>query len=334
MSGTYYNGVQTAPDTSTKEQLTNTLLTKVVKQEIDSKVFGDLFGVFTTNDLQTGAQIEEFEFGNLTSTDFDATGANTLAKANMSMKAIYHKINRDKTYKATISNKQLKRAMLNQNNLATAANAITNEIYNSASIEDFEAMKQLLKDVAGEAKEMVICDMNGKGGDMDELTKAIQAVATNMTMPSTQYNYAGFKKEFNSKDDLVLIIDSATKARMGVESLANAYNKDELALVNNVIVIDKMPSFTYTNLTATAGETIPTSASSTVNMYKYNVDGEATVSGSPIAFMLNRKAIKRIVVERDVDTQHNAAGSFTNYYLHAEDLLSYSILRNAVVIVD
>lgn len=334
MTATFYNGAQSTPDTVTKDDLTGDLLTKVVKQEIDSKVFDDVFGIFTDRGLQVGAQIEEFEIANLQATDFDPTGANTLKKANMDFKALYHKINRKKTYKATISDKQLREAMLSKENLATTASAIINELYNSSSIDDFEAVKTLLNDIAGEKKEMPICDMKGKGSDMDELTKAIQAVATNMTLPSTQYNYAGFKKEFNPKSDLVLIIDSATNARLGVETLANSFNPDKKATVSNVIVIDEMPNFEYSDLKATKGKSIATSADSSVDMYKYNSEGTETVSGKPICFLLNRKAIKRINVERNLKTQENGAGDFTNYYLHATDLLSYSTLRNAVVFVD
>lgn len=331
---TYYNGEQNTPDNESKEELTSTLLTKIVQQDIDSKVFDDVFGIFTDKNLEVGAQIEEFEVGNLEATDFDPTGQRTLAKADMKFKVLYHKINRKKTYKATVSDKQLKTAMLNTTNLASTANAIVNELYNSSNIDDFEAVKQLLKEIAGDNKEMVVCDMNGKGNDMNELTKAIQSLATNMALPSTQYNFAGFKKEFNPADNLVLIIDSATNARMNVEALANAINVDKKSLVKNIIIIDEMPQFNYENVSAIKGLTIPTSPESTIDMYKCNAEGEQSVNGNPICFLLNRKALKRINVERKIKTQENGAGDFTNYYLHAEDLLSYSTLRNAVVIVD
>lgn len=328
----YYNG--NAVDTTTKDLLTGELLNKIVKQEIDSKVFDDIFGIFTTKQLDTGMQIEEFEVGNLTSTDFDATGANVLAKANMDFKVLYHKINRRKTFKATVSNAQVKMAMLSRENMADTANAITNELLNSSSIEDFEAVKQLFVDIAGNQKAMVICDLNGNGGDMDALTKAIQTLATNMTMPSTLYNYSGFKKEFNSKDDLVLVIDSATKARLNVDSLASAFNLDKKELVKNIVVIDEMPEIKYTALKAVKGKEINIGETNPIITYKYKADGTDTVTGKSVCMLLNRKAIKRDPVEREVEDQRNGAGRFTNYFLHVTDLLSYSTLRNAIVLVD
>lgn len=332
MAGTYYTGNEL--DTTTKDMLTNELINKIVKQEIDSKVFDDIFGIFTTKQINTGMQIEEFEVGNLTSTDFDPSGADALKKANMDFKVLYHKINRRKTFKATISNAQVKLAMLSEENMADVANAISNELWNSSSIEDFEAIKQLFVDIANENKAMVICDMNGAGGDMDALTKAIQTLATNMTLPSSAYNFSGFKKEFNRKEDLVLVIDSATRARLNVDSLAGAFNMDKKELVGNIIVIDEMPNIEYTDLTANEGKTIDIGEANPIKTYKYAEDGSETVSGKAICMLLNKKAIKRDPVEREVEDQRNGAGRFTNYFLHATDLLSYSTLRNAIVIVD
>lgn len=332
MSRVYYNG--NAVDTTTKDLLTGDLLNKIVKQEIDSKVFEDIFGIFTNKQLNTGMQIEEFEVANLQSTDFDATGANALAKANMDFKVLYHKINRRKTFKATISNAQVKMAMLSEANMADTANAISNELWNSSSIEDFEAVKQLFKDIANEQKVMVVCDLNGNGGDMDALTKAIQTLATNMTLPSTLYNYSGFKKEFNKKEDLVLVIDSATRARLNVDSLAGAFNMDKKELVGNIIVIDEMPAITYTSQKGAKGIEIDIGETNKIITYKPDTTSETTFSGKAVCMLLNKKAIKRDPVEREIEDQRNGAGRFTNYYLHATDLLSYSTLRNAVVLVD
>lgn len=329
---TYYKGNEV--DTTTKDTLTGELLNKIVKQEIESKVFDDVFSIFTSNTIDVGNQIEEFEVGNITSTDFDPTGAKVLEKAKMNFKVLYHKINREKTFKATTSNKQISKAMLSKENMATVASAIANELWNSSSIEDFEAMKELLLDICSKNKKMVVCDLNGNGSNMDALTKAIQTVATNMTFPSTHYNYSGFKKEFNKMEDLVLIVDSATKARLNVESLSNAFNVDKKTLVSNMIVVDTLPNITYTELKATKGVELDIGEDTTIATYKSDTAGTASVSGKAIAMLVSKKAIKRDVIEREIEDQRNAGGRFTNHFLHATDLLSYSTLRNAVVLVD
>lgn len=330
--GVYYNG--NTLDTTTKDILSNKIINKIVLQEIETKIFDDIFGIFTQRKIDNGFQIEEIEVANLVATDFDPTGADALKKANMDFKTLYHKINRYKTYKATVSNKQIKRSMLTKEGIAQIATAITNEMWNSSAIDDFEAIKQLFADIANDQKAMVICDLNGNGSDMDALTKAIQTLATNMTLPSTLYNFSGFKKEFNKKEDLVLVIDSALRARLNVDSLATAFNMDKKALVENIIVIDQMPDIEYTALKADKGIEIDIGETNKIITYKYNASGSGEVTGKAVCMLLNKRAIKRDPVEREVEDQRNGAGSFTNYFLHATDLLSYSTLRNAVVLVD
>lgn len=328
----YYNG--NAVDTETKDLLTGELLNKIVKQEIESKVFEDIFGIFTSKQLDTGMQIEEFEVANLSSTDFDPTGANALAKADMNFKVLYHKINRRKTFKATVSNAQVKMAMLSRQNMADVANAISNELWNSSSIEDFDAIKQLFVDICAIQKKMVVCDLNGNGSNMDALTKAIQTIATNMTMPTTHYNHSGFKREFCKKEDLVLVVDSATKARLNVDVLANAFNMEKKELVSNIVVIDEMPNIEYAGEKAVKGIEINIGEDNAIITYKPNASGGDSVTGKAICILTHKKAIKRDPVEREIEDQRNGAGRFTNYYLHATDMLSYSTLRNAVIFVD
>lgn len=321
-------------DTTTKDMLSEELLVKTTKQEIESKIFDGIFGIFTRPMLETGQQWEEIEVGNLTSDDFDKEGAEALTRKKMNFKSLYHKINRRKTFKATVSDAQVKMSMLNTSNMATLASAITNELYNSSAIEDFEAFKQLLVDVANGQKVMTICDMNENGDNMDALIKAIRTLATNMTLPSTYYNYSGFKKAFNNKEDLVLIIDSATRARLDVDSLASAFNMEKKDLVSNIIVIDEMPTIEYAGVKTTKQKDIDIGEATQIAIHKYNAGGDETVTGKAFAMLVDKKALIRDPVEREMTEQYNAKGRFRNYYLHATDVLSYSTLKNAIVFVD
>lgn len=328
---TYYKGNE--PDTSSKDLLSSSILVKTTKQEIDSKIFEGIFGIFTRPVLETGNQWEEIEVTNLESEDFDANGTNPLTKKDMSLASLYHKINRRKTFKATVSDAQIKMSMLSVANMATLSSAIVNELYNSSAIEDYEAMKELLKDIC-EEKKITICDMNGNGGNMDSLTKAIQTLATNMTRPSTRYNFSGFKKAFNKKEDLVLIIDSVTQAKLNVDSLASAFNMAKKDLVSNIIVVDELPEINYVTVMGNKQVELDIGAENPVAVYKPADNGADEINGKVLAFLVERKAIVRDPVERELTEQYNAKGRFTNYYYHATDVLSYSTLKNAIAIVD
>lgn len=328
----YYNNNNI--DTASKDLLSGKILDKVTIQKVDSMAFESPFNVFKKNELETGNQIEEIEVGNLTSEDFDATGANALTKKNMDFKALYHKINRRKTMPATVSDAQIKMAMLSKENTAKVANAIATEMQSSSQIEDFEAFKQLLVDIAGTAKNMVICDLNGNGSNIDALTKAVQVVGKNMQFPKTQYNYSGFKKAFSRKDDLVLIMDSTLDARISVDSLATAFNLDKKKLADNIIVVDDLPNIEYAGEQAYAGLSFNIGTDSEIKMYKAGAEGESQVTGKALMFLIDKRALVVDPVERVMTEQYNAKGRFTNKYLHSTDILSYSTLKNAVVFVD
>lgn len=327
----YYNDNEI--DTTSKEEFANTIITKVVQQEINSDVYQSPLGVFTQGPLDVGAQVEEIEIGNINPTDFDKTGKKALEKADMNIKALYHKKNSDKTFKATVSDKQIKYAMLSRENLAKVGTAITNELENSANIAEYEQMKQLIKDVA-DKKKFVLCDMNDLSNNMDNLIKAIQVVSDNMTFPSTEYNFLGFKKEFCRKEDLYLIISTDLKARLNVDSLASAFNIDKKSLVGNILVVDNLPEISYTAEESKKGVELTIGDGATITTYKPQSSGEATATGKAICLLCHRKALIRKPVDRSVEPQRNAEGRFTNYFLHKEDLLSYSPFRNAVLFID
>ena len=332
MASKYYTNNNV--DTTTNDQLTNTLINKITVQKVDEDVFENPFNKFKANELESGNQIEEIETANLISTDFDATGANPLTKKSMSFKALYHKINREKTMKATVSDRQLLKASLSPANTAKLVNAIVTEMQNSAQIEDFEAFKDLISDICKEQKVMTICDLNGNGADADAVIKAVQVVAKNMTMPSTAYNFSAYKKAFSKKENLVLIMDSSLSAIINVDSLAGAFNMDKKALVDNIIVVDELPAITYTSEKATKGKELDIGETNPIITYKPLSTGANTVSGTVKFLLVDRKCLIVDPVERVMTEEYNAVGRFTNKYLHATDILSYSTLKNAVAFVD
>ena len=333
MSIVYYNGNKV--DTTSTDQLSKSLLVKTVAQDIKSRVYEDFWGIFTKDKLNgAGFQWEELEVANLDPKDFDPTGAKALTKEDLKVASIYHKVNRHKTFKTTKSNVQIENAMLSPANVATMANAIEAELTNSSAIADYDAMKDLLKDICVEQKNMVICDLNNMT-KIDDFIKAVKVLARQMEFPKKELNFMGFKREFCKPEDLVLIIDTSLEAEIDVDSLAGAFHMDKKSLVNNIKVVDEMPAIEYNAQKADKGLTLSIGGGKSIVTYKANEsNGGSTVTGKAKAILCSKEAIVRDPVERIGDMDHNGAGGFTNIYLHCKDVLSYSPLRNAVVLVD
>ena len=329
--GTYYNGNEL--DTTSKEKLANEIVNKLTMQKIDTDVFDNPFDVFKQNQLQEGYQIEEIEVGNLTSEDFDPTGAKALEKKKMNFKTLYHKINREKTMGATVSRKQLRTASLSPTKTAELVQAVVTEMQNSSHIEDYEAFKQLLTDIISDKKVMTLCDLNGND-KVDAITKAVQVMATRLKFPSTHFNYSGFKKAFSRTDNLVLIMDATLNARLNVESLATAFNMDKKELVKNIIVIDELPAISFTDIKTNKEIEIDIGETNPVAIHKYKSDGTATVTGQLKMLLVDRRCLVVDPVEREITEDTNGKGRFINKWLHATDILSYSTLKNAIAFID
>lgn len=328
---TYYKGNEL--DTTSKEQLTNTIINKLTIQKIDTDVFDNPFDVFKQNQLQAGFQIEEIEVGNLTSEDFDADGTDALKKKKMNFKTLYHKKNREKTMGATVSNKQLRSATLSPAKTAELVQAVVTEMQNSSHIEDFEAFKELLIDIISKKKVMTLCDLNGNSS-VDAITKAVQVMATRLKYPNTNFNYSGFKKAFSRPDNLVLIMDATLNARLNVESLATAFNMDKKELVKNIIVIDELPAIEFNAIKTNKGLDIDIGETNPITTHKYSSEGTETASGKVKMLLVDRRCLIVDPVEREITEDINGKGRFINKWLHATDILSYSTLKNAIAFID
>ena len=95
-----------------------------------------------------------------------------------------------------------------------------------------------------------------------------------------------------------------------------------------------MPTIEYAAEKVDALKTIDIGEQNDITIYRPNASGAGTVTGKVKAFLVDRRAIIRDPVERELESERNAKGRFTNYYYHATDVLTYSTLKNAVALVD
>lgn len=320
-------------DTTSVEQFTDTILNKIVKQEIDQTSFDDPLTVFNKEPIGAGFQIEEIAVGNLDEADFDPEGSNSLTKKKPTFKTIYHKKNYDKQMKVSVSDKQIRTAMLSKQNVANLSNAIVSELSNSATINRFEDKKQLIEDVCTGQKNINLLLLN-QNNTMDDLSKVCQILNTKMKYPSKNFNYLAFKKTTSRPEDLYILMDSETSAQMNVDSLASAFNMDKKTLAGNIIVLDDLPTMEYTALTTNAVTNFKIGENKTVNIVKYASDGTGSVTGKVKMLFIDKKAFQVRPEPRTIESARNAAGRFTNYFLNDEGCLSYSALKNAIAIVD
>ena len=289
----------------------NTILNKLVKSVVHNKMFTNPLKALKKGSKPLGDTIEEIYQNFIKGDVYDPQGINLLGRKLPDTKTVYHRMNYKQQYKVTVSREELSKAFKSTESLETYIKNIINALYNSAELDEFMNMKELIKSaveknavVVKEITNPLESDVAGK-----EFIKTVKTVSGLMSFPSTEWNgyltaQSKDKKAittFSRKSEQVLILDTATDTSVSVDVLASLFNMS-VAEFNDTkkIVIDVFPKTT-----------------------------KGTIYGA-----LVDEAFFQIFDDLyTIASFKNAEGLYDNYYLHVWQTLAYSILVNAVVFV-
>ena len=289
----------------------NTILNKLVKSVVHNKMFTNPLKALKKGNKPLGDTVEEIYQNFIKGDVYDPEGINLLGRKLPDTKTVYHRMNYKQKYKVTVSREELSKAFKSPENLEAYIKTIINALYNSAELDEFMNMKQLIKSaveknavVVKEITNPLESDVAGK-----EFIKTVKTVSGLMSFPSTEWNgyltaQSRDKKAittFSRKSEQVLILDTATDTSVSVDVLASLFNMS-VAEFNDTkkIVIDVFPDTT-----------------------------KGTIYGALVdeAFFQIFDDLYTIASFR------NGEGLYDNYYLHVWQTLAFSILVNAVVFV-
>lgn len=286
-------------------EFVNTLLNKVVKTQLISKVFKNPLKSLKKGKKPLGDTVEEVYTNFIKAKQYDATGSELLTRSLPDVKTLYHRMNLQLQYPITVSREQLSKAFVSLDTLEKFISDIINTLYNSAELDEFVNMKQLFKS-AIEKNAMKVVDIDDpltSPENAKEFIKAIKTVSGLMAFPSTAHNgYLTAQTTdtnpittFSRKNEQVLILDTATDTTVSVDVLASIFNMS-VAEFNDTkkIVIDMFP----------------------------DADIRAVLVDEQFAQIFDDLiAITKF---------ENGAGLYDNYYLNVWQTMAYSILVNAV----
>ena len=289
-------------------EFVSTLLNKLVKSVVHTKIFTNPLKTLKKGKKPLGDTVEEIYTNFIKAKQYDATGAELLQRNLPDVKTVYHRMNSQMKYPVTVNREQLSRAFMSEDALEKFITNIINQLYNSAELDEFINIKQLIKSaVDKKAMKMVqIADPLTRAENAKEFIKAVKTVSGMMVFPGTEWNgYTSAQSTdsvpvttFTRKDEQVLIVDTATDTSVSVDVLANAFNMS-VAEFNDTkkIVIDTFPA----------------------------------VSGKKINACLVDEAFFQIYDDLfTVASFKNGDGLYDNYFLHVWMTYAYSILVNAV----
>lgn len=286
----------------------STFLNKIVKSHLIKKMFTNPLKSLKQGTKPLGDGVEEIYNNFLKGSEYDPTGANLLGRNLPDTKVVYHRKNYEHQYAVTVGRKQLEKAFMSYEALDSYLTNIVQSLYNSAELDEFVNMKQILSSaLANNAmKKVTIADPLTSKTNGEKFIKSVKTVSGLMRFPNSDWNaYLTAQSKdtepiitFSRPSEQILIIDTATDTSVSVDVLANTFNMS-VADFNDTrkIVIDTFPD------------------------------------KNTRAVLVDESFFQIYDDLYTVTSFDNPKGIYKNYYLTVWQTLAYSILVNSVAFV-
>ena len=287
-------------------EFTSALINKYIKTKVHMRMFNNPMAIFKKGKKPLGDTVEEI-FVNYAKADaYDPTGVNLLARNLPDVKAVYHKENRKDVYKVTINRTLLLKAFNSYSNLDSFIKGIINSLYNGASLDEYNLMRELMSKAIddGYAKVIPVSEPIDSADNGTAFIKTVKTISSSMEFPSDQFN--GYTEvqdtdttpiiTFTPKENQYIILDVPTNVALDVDVLAKAFNIGKQEFMAKVMVIE---SFTRSEVRAVI------------------VDEEFFQIYDDL-FYFNKFT--------------NEEGLYDNYMLHVHQTIAYSPLVNAIAL--
>ena len=288
------------------------LVNKIASTYVMAKMFTNPLAMFKKGELNLGETVELIFNDIVKARQYDISKAENevFKRGDANALTAYVSINSKVYYKATVEPNQLAHAFLTETGFYALIENITAQLVNSASQDEFMAMKYLVVKqlMSGKFKVVEIPQVNKT--NMDDIITTIKTVSNEIEFPSTgvNYNYAGVHT-FSTKDEQYLIMSSAFDASMDVNALAAAFNMEKKEFMGHRVRIDSFGAIDVDRLNAmfdgVAGYEAPTP-----EVLEAMASVPAILIDRDWFFILNQN------LQNGVDTLQNPEGMYRNYWRH------------------
>jgi hypothetical protein len=286
-------------------EFSDALLNRVGLEIYRGKSWSNKLGKFKRGMLNHGDTIEEIAVGLAEGYVYDAD-RDYLEKAifgqeRPEVQAAYHKINRQVTYKLTVNASMLRRAFDDEFGLSTFISSLMDSVYNADEVDEFAAMTSLFHEyfANGGFHKVNVPDIGASvstEADAKVFLRKARALADTLTFMSRDYNAAGMPV-FADRDELELFITPEANAAIDVGALAAAFNVDYAAMPFRITVIPAKD---------------------------FRIPGVQAILTTRDFFIVADTYF-------EIMEQVNAAGRYTNHFLHHDQVLSTSLFVPAVL---
>ncbi|MBQ5839490.1 MAG: hypothetical protein IIW42_05655 [Bacteroidaceae bacterium] len=298
-----------------QNEFMSALINRIAATQFEVKYFNNPLRVLEGDRVPFGHAVQDIAVNKIAGRKFDVEDfAGLLAKYEADVKVQYLEVNSDIQYPVTITKAKLQKAFLSWDNLNSFIDEITNEMYNSAYIDEYNQVRALVTEAyLNNRVQIETIDAISDTATAKYFTERARELFLNFQAPSSNYNawskVGGAGRPiitWTNPEDIVIIIKNSVRAKLDVDVLASAFNIDRAILLGNIISV---PDFDI-----------------------YNDDGTKHSDGSAIVGILCDKSFFKIrEQDRDFSDFWNPNNRTWQLYLNIVKMYATSLFANAVV---
>lgn len=287
-----------------QNEFINTLVERISLVIVKKKSLTNPLKKFKKGMMPLGHTIEEIFVDILQSKKYNApeSESKVFAREIPDTKVYFHHRNRQEFYKQTIQEDSLRGAFVSWSTFDNFLARIINAVYNSAEVDEYLYMMKLVNTAIKESDMKVFEIEQGgkpedKKADAHTLLEMMRTVFSRITLPmgSRQFNKAGVHTVTDESDVHIFMLPE-TQASIDVNALASAYNMDKATFIGNRTLVD-------------------------------GFEDEDVV-----AVIIDKNWFMVYDQMQKMTNIYNSEGLYWNYTYHVWQVMSYSLLENAVVI--
>lgn len=298
-----------------QNEFMSALINRIAATQFEVKYFNNPLRVLEGDRVPFGHAVQDIAVNKINARKFDVEDfAGLLAKYEADVKVQYLEVNSDLQYPVTITRAKLQKAFLSWDNLNSFIDEITNEMYNSAYIDEYNQVRALVTEAyLNNRVQIQTVSAPSDASTAKAFTEKARELFLNFQAPSSNYNawakVGGAGRPiitWTNPEDIVIIIKNSIRAKLDVDVLASSFNIDRSILLGNIISV---PDFDV-----------------------YNDDGTKHSDGSAIVGILCDKAFFKIrEQDRDFSDFWNPNNRTWQLYLNITKMYATSLFANAVV---
>lgn len=298
-----------------QNEFMSALINRIAATQFEVKYFNNPLKTLEGDRVPFGHAVQDIAVNKIAGRKFDVEDfAGLLAKYEADVKVQYLEVNSDIQYPVTITKAKLQKAFLSWDNLNSFIDEITNEMYNSAYIDEYNQVRALVTEAyLNNRVQIETISAVSDTATAKYFTERARELFLNFQAPSSSYNawskVGGAGRPiitWTNPEDIVIIIKNSVRAKLDVDVLASAFNIDRAVLLGNIISV---PDFDI-----------------------YNDDGTLHSDGSAIVGILCDKAFFKIrEQDRDFSDFWNPNNRTWQLYLNIVKMYATSLFANAVV---